>query len=660
MNIDLRQIARNIVLWTVLVVALATAVSYMPGRWAELQAILPVVGRWPDLDGQYRAQLKGVPYDLLRTADALVPRDASVLLVTSGRDVTRSEYITYHRALYFLTPRQVWWLSPAPPDGTWKSRWWVSKPLTAEAIKSEAASRGVTYVVLSGVTPPLDLGIKIADAPDGSLVSLTGDCTSEAASPVAQSAGLAWPLQIMLASVIMLAIGSVIVNVVLWLGYSPGTLEGLALAWSIGAGITSVLMLWLSALGLSLQWQLGVITCLAVAGVAWVVRDYSQTTKEPPVRRQLAETYRKERGWTKYFRWPLSLLMGVQIALVTVTATGRPLDVWDSWVNWAVKARIIFLDGYISPAVYADPSRAVSHLDYPLLLPLIEAWFYGWLGAPDDRFAGVASVLFYLALMVVCFTAMTRGGSGKTAALAATAVIVMTSHLLGLASLVLAEMPLTLYCTIAGVYLVRWLEAGSLGALALASVAGGLIPWTKKEGIVLLAVLVVATLVMNIRRRRAWQAAGAMLLAAGVIAGPWWLFITYNGIGSPDFSPVTLETLQANIGRGRTIARTVLDSLLGSRLSYIWPLTAVGGAIIYLTQLKRVGKRVEDFFLIAALMFVGLMMATYFFSDYVPYTDHILTSVDRLILPVTPLIVIWFVLRASATGEQIEAARLRD
>ena len=62
----------------------------------------------------------------------------------------------------------------------------------------------------------------------------------------------------------------------------------------------------------------------------------------------------------------------------------------------------------------------------------------------------------------------------------------------------------------------------------------------------------------------------------------------------------------------------------------------------------------EDFLPLAALAFVALMSATYIFSDYVPYTDHILTSVDRLILPVTPLIVIWFVLRASATAAHLD------
>ena len=57
--------------------------------------------------------------------------------------------------------------------------------------------------------------------------------------------------------------------------------------------------------------------------------------------------------------------LAVQVGLIALLALGRPLTVWDSWVNWAMKARIIVLDGGISPALTADASRAVTHLHYP-------------------------------------------------------------------------------------------------------------------------------------------------------------------------------------------------------------------------------------------------------------------------------------------------------
>jgi len=645
----------------VLVVALATAVVDMPARWLRLEASLPVISLWPDIDAQYQAQLGVVPYDLLRTADSIVPRDAAVLLVTSGHDVTRSEYTTFHRALYFLTPRPVWWLSPAPSDGTWKSRWWLSAPLTAEAIKREAASRGVSYIVMHDVAEPLDLGTRVAEVRDGYIVSLARDNTSGALAPITQSAGPAWPLQVAAAIVTIVLIGSVILSIVRRLGYFPGRIEGLALALSLGAGVTSVVMLWLNALGLHLHWQIGVIACLAIAWVVWGLRTRltqgrspdTSNSREPPAN---AEQFGvKEPDWTKYIRGLIGLLLVVQIAFSSIRAIGRPLDVWDSWVNWGVKARTIFLDGYISPAVYADPSRIVTHLDYPLSTPLLQAWFFGWLGAPDDRFAGVPSVLFYLALLAICFTSLVSAGAGKTTALAATAAIVTIAHITGMVALVFAEMPLTLLCVIAGVYMLKWLRDCSRGALLVASIAGGLMPWTKKEGLILLLALGIAILVMNFNRRHAWSGVGGMALAAGLISGPWWLFVAYNGIASPDFLPVTAETLQANIGRAEAIARLVLNSLFGSSLGYTWPLIALAGVILCWPQRGRAGKRIEDFLPVAAVIFIIMMSCSYFFSAFVPYTDHILSSIDRLIAPVTPLIVIWLVLRTISPNHELES-----
>ena len=107
-----------------LAVVLLTAMAQLPGQLASLRARLPVISLWSQPEAPYRLQLRDVPYDLLRTADAILPRNVTVLLITSGRDVRHREYTMFHRALYFLAPRRVWWLTPAPPDGTWESRWW--------------------------------------------------------------------------------------------------------------------------------------------------------------------------------------------------------------------------------------------------------------------------------------------------------------------------------------------------------------------------------------------------------------------------------------------------------------------------------------------------------------------------------------------------------
>src|SRR6266487_2561298 len=141
------ELVARIALACVLLAAAAQFVKYTTLIWP----ILPVMWLWSSPDAQYRMQLPDIPYDALRAADATLPRDASILLITSGRDVQQSEYRIFHRALYFLAPRPVWWLTPRAPDGTWKSRWWISAPIDAESIRRIAAEKQVSYVLAYGL-----------------------------------------------------------------------------------------------------------------------------------------------------------------------------------------------------------------------------------------------------------------------------------------------------------------------------------------------------------------------------------------------------------------------------------------------------------------------------------------------------------------------------
>src|SRR6185295_3086837 len=93
------------------------------------------------------------------------------------------------------------------------------------------------------------------------------------------------------------------------------------------------------------------------------------------------------------------------------------------------------------------------------------------------------------------------------------------------------------------------LEDGAPGVLIVAATAGGLMPWTKREGLVLLIVLCLAALLAGRGARRSWLGVGGLLLAAAVLSGPWLGFLAWKGVANTDYLPVSMATLQANIGR---------------------------------------------------------------------------------------------------------------
>jgi len=80
------------------------------------------------------------------------------------------------------------------------------------------------------------------------------------------------------------------------------------------------------------------------------------------------------------------LAMGILAAAgIVLTAVGAAAASdrlwWDGWAIWALKARVLFLEGTL-PSAFLDPDGpyVFTHLDYPLLVPLIDWWGFQHLG----------------------------------------------------------------------------------------------------------------------------------------------------------------------------------------------------------------------------------------------------------------------------------------
>jgi hypothetical protein len=273
---------------------------------------------------------------------------------------------------------------------------------------------------------------------------------------------------------------------------------------------------------------------------------------------------------------------------------------------------------------------------------------------------GAVSVLFYLSLAGICFAAVRRRGATWGYALGVTVVIATIPYIAFLGGLVFIDVPLAVYATVAAIYLVDWMDGGARGVLLIAALGAGLMPWAKREGLVLLALLCLAALVVGgIIRQRAWRGVGAALAAAALLAGPWWMFVTLNGGTNTDFAPITIATLKQNTSRLPTIARMVRTELLSANWSYLWPLAALCGLIVGIVNLvayvrpdaagqetrmrseQERKRRAAALLPLMIVLYIGTMSLGYVVSGFVPYQQHIENSFYRLVAHVAPLLVLW-------------------
>jgi len=445
-------------------------------------------------------------------------------------------------------------------------------------------------------------------------------------------------------------------------GLPLGRLERWASAWALGWGALTLEMLGVGLAGWG-SWSRPVLlalwTCTAalavglralrgplrpLGGVAGGTRVIG-----PPAGRS---------GWGRYLGLVVGLLLVGQWVTVALHALAWPVHDLDAWSIWAFKARIFYMDQGIPWAYFGDTSKLFSHPDYPLLVPLAETWIFSWLGRPDDQ-----AITAFFALSAAGTVAITAGALGRVhgqrGALVGAAGLLCAPLFLAGGAAGDADVPLALISAASMAYLWRWLDgperrADRLLALALCGVFGGLGAWTKKEGLLLCALTVPVVALAAWRRvelggpaaptmkaRAAGRAVGVFGLAAAAVAGPWLLFVAVRRPLTRDFLPFTVQMLVAHLDRLPVIAGFVGLRLLDvSRWNLIW--VGLAGAVALRRRALRRGGSLAYLLALLCLQ-VAVDGALFVFSDWQPYTLHLRTALDRLLLHSLPLAVMLLV-----------------
>ena len=357
-------------------------------------------------------------------------------------------------------------------------------------------------------------------------------------------------------------------------------------------------------------------------------------------------------------------LAAVQVALTAWMAVRSPLASFDAWSVWAFKARMFALGGP-RPGYFRDYATLNTHPDYPLNLPLAEAALFRVPGSPGVTLAGLLGPACLAALLLLFYAGLTRLYGRAVAALAAGALSLVPTLTLQ-APGGDADVPLTMYAGASALYLLLWWRGRRpADALLMGLLAGGA-AWTKKEGLPVVTLLVLAYAAGEILRpdtrprARAWTTM-AVILGAAALPLPWLLFIHFVHPLPRDFLPLTPAVFVAHAGRLPHIATFfVLQMLAFKNWSLLW--VALAGILLLAARRLTPGGRVLLLLLCGQL---GIYMVAFVFSGWQPYTAHVQTSLDRLLVQTVPLALLLLVEavatltagRAEATGHATTRSR---
>ena len=323
-------------------------------------------------------------------------------------------------------------------------------------------------------------------------------------------------------------------------------LLGLALAnlcyLAAGAGISRALGLWraprellstlgvaylvgVAACGIAAEWALiaglGLARWQVVAGCALLAATGLRRPSGGPV---LPAPPARPAGRAVL---ALQAAVGLLAVMYLVDAAFRPLAEQDAWAMWTMKARAIALLDGLDARVFAGVPYHQVHLDYPLLIPALEAIGFRFMGAVDTQVIHVQGALLVVALLLA-LPRLLADRVPPAAAWASVLLIAVAPSLVYQAGAGLADAPLAVFFALASMCAWRWLAEGRPQMLVLTVLFAAAVLATKREGGPFVAALFLVVLVAAGRGRRGQTIAAGVATAATAI--PWQLWLHANGV----------------------------------------------------------------------------------------------------------------------------------
>ena len=412
--------------------------------------------------------------------------------------------------------------------------------------------------------------------------------------------------------------------------------EQIAFSWLLGIGVVS-LLLWIFGLfvqGVLLPGLVSII-CLSLGFVGW---------------RQTVPLSLGRRG-PKPFEILLGIIVVIEIASVFYLSFVHTLG-WDGLLNWEIKAHYAFANGGVLPATYfSDSGRAFSHPEYPLAIPFTELWLYFWLGEADQFCAKAIFPMFYV-IGTFLVIALGRRLTGKTwTGLLMAAFLFFVPQItveVGSAITGYADFPLGIFylATIGCLFCATESKNDTFFRLYASCLA--LLPWVKRDGLILWVVAAACGVFVILRTKRASRYFWALVPGLLIICGWRFYLSAMHATQSADFLPVNWDTFSNHLYRVLPLLSALLAEFHNlSAWGLFWFVVAIGVAYL-LGQIRTPGSLV---LLTALFVPIVLYLLTYVFSSWPNYLEHVGLSISRLLLHVAPvgfLIIILAVTRRSA------------
>lgn len=427
-------------------------------------------------------------------------------------------------------------------------------------------------------------------------------------------------------------------------------------AWNAGCGFFAgafVLTLWMRAVSMmGLRFSIAsvalplLVATLALGAIAWRRQHASSapppggTSPAPPGSPAAPGSPVPPRPPSRaaHVLWfGIAGWMALRFVLLLLEVLWIPLYPWDSWVQWATKARVWYGMGRIVPFVHSEQWFAANGAawfdaapNYPATVPLWQVWSSLALGRWDDALMNLPWWLTAVALAIAVYGLLRASGASALRAMIGTWLV--SSLPLANVHVALAgyaDLPMAAYYATAALALWRWTLSRRLGDAALALLLAVACVTIKTPGIVWALTLVPAVIVAL------WPQRGLRVVGIGVAATLFALLVLART------HPVVLG-YRLHLDFEPSWAGLVESFFLLGNWHLLW-YAAIAIAILAWRDLRSprllpLGVTIGVGFVFLAVVFAFTNARNWVAGQ---------TTINRAVLHIAPLAAVWIVLVAS-------------
>jgi hypothetical protein len=265
-----------------------------------------------------------------------------------------------------------------------------------------------------------------------------------------------------------------------------------------------------------------------------------------------------------------SLVLAAPLVLLAARAAQQPVDRYDAFANWMLKAKLLYFDRSFADASIAPP----VHREYPLGLPALEAYVFHGVGSADTRVVHVLFAVFLGGLALVAWHGL-RPHVGAWPLTAGLSLLLWMPAVREQALSAYADVPLA--CLFVGAVLLLGSERLALGSVFAAAALA-----TKRDAVAFCAVLYavgfVALLVRRERERIPALLASAVCVALSAV--PWRVFDAVHGLHDGDLGPSFSHAGDLSFVLGR-FGHLIVEQ------AYLWTIPLAAAAAVVMLVRRR-------------------------------------------------------------------------